>query len=145
MAESSTNKNKARASKYSSDEEEENRNIDLGLSMKSLSLGPKKKLLIMGIGGFLCHRVCYRYRRETIPKHRHPDASYGSFYGLTILLLIFFSMIYHIIIIIFIFLLIFSSFFFLYKIGIYFLSFYYPILGCICFNKSYFFNQILNI
>uniref|UniRef100_A0A9I9DVL9 Mitochondrial import inner membrane translocase subunit TIM50 n=1 Tax=Cucumis melo TaxID=3656 RepID=A0A9I9DVL9_CUCME len=89
MAESSTNKNKARASKYSSDEEEENRNIDLGLSMKSLSLGPKKKLLIMGIGGFLCHRVCYRYRRETIPKHRHPDASYGSFYVVHISMLVY--------------------------------------------------------
>ncbi|XP_004143298.2 uncharacterized protein LOC101207591 [Cucumis sativus] len=81
MAESSSSiKNKAGASKCSSDEEEKVGNIDLGLSMKNLSLGPKKKLLIMGIGGFLCHRVCYRYGRQKIPTHRLPDASYGSFY-----------------------------------------------------------------
>ena len=82
MAESSSSiKNKAGASKCSSDEEEKVGNIDLGLSMKNLSLGPKKKLLIMGIGGFLCHRVCHRYGRQKIPTHRLPDASYGSFYG----------------------------------------------------------------
>ncbi|CAK9320138.1 unnamed protein product [Citrullus colocynthis] len=67
------------SSKNKASEEEEDGN-ELGLSLEKLNLGPKKKLLIMGLGGFLCHRVCRRKGSSKIPKHRRPDASLGSFH-----------------------------------------------------------------
>uniref|UniRef100_A0A2N9ICR1 Mitochondrial import inner membrane translocase subunit TIM50 n=1 Tax=Fagus sylvatica TaxID=28930 RepID=A0A2N9ICR1_FAGSY len=50
---------------------------NFGLAPKKLSPGPRKKLLVLSLGGLLCQRVC---RREVhnIPRFRHPDASYGS-------------------------------------------------------------------
>ncbi|CAN1813828.1 hypothetical protein LINPERHAP1_LOCUS26969 [Linum perenne] len=51
------------------------------LSLGKLTLGPKKKLLIISLGGFLCHRV-FKYRnnsRVRIPPNRSPDSSVGTF------------------------------------------------------------------
>ena len=52
----------------------------LDLPLEKLCLGPRKKLLVLGLGGLLCHRV-YRYGTSNIPRSRYPDASYGSFHG----------------------------------------------------------------
>ena len=64
---------------YSDDDEEDSR--DCGLSLERLSLGQrKKKLLVLSLGGMLCHRV-YRYDKSSVPKFRVPDTSYGSMFG----------------------------------------------------------------
>jgi hypothetical protein len=74
----STSKNKY--VHYKSRNVEGNEEIDFGLALEKVSLGPRKKLLVMNLGGWLCQRVC---RREVhnIPRFRHPDASYGSMLG----------------------------------------------------------------
>ena len=76
----STSKNKY--VHYKSRNVEGNEEIDFGLALEKVSLGPRKKLLVMSLGGLLCQRVC---RREVhnIPRFRHPDASYGSILGET--------------------------------------------------------------
>ncbi|KAM5559568.1 hypothetical protein ABKV19_020968 [Rosa sericea] len=54
---------------------------ELTLPLEKLNLGPekkKKKLLVIGLGGLLCHRV-YRTEKIYIPKYRHPDAGYGNY------------------------------------------------------------------
>ncbi|GLT64365.1 hypothetical protein SLA2020_368650 [Shorea laevis] len=48
------------------------------LNTEQLNLGPTKKLLILGIGGLLCHRVCYKERSQ-VPIYRQHDAAYGSY------------------------------------------------------------------
>ncbi|KAJ7976043.1 NLI interacting factor-like phosphatase [Quillaja saponaria] len=73
-------KNKAVCVSESDQEEVE---ISSGLSLERLNLRstattPKKKLLVLSLGGLLCHRV-YRYKKCDIPKFRHPDARYGSY------------------------------------------------------------------
>ncbi|EXC33911.1 hypothetical protein L484_012801 [Morus notabilis] len=61
-----------------SDEEKDSISLkDLGFSLEKLNLGPKKKLLVLGFGGFLCHRV-FRYDQPKIPTFRRPDAAYGN-------------------------------------------------------------------
>lgn len=69
---------------HSDSDSDEDRNTSdhehLGLPLEKLSLGPRKKLLVLGLGGLLCHRV-YRYgSMSNIPRSRYADASYGSFY-----------------------------------------------------------------
>ncbi|ONH96301.1 hypothetical protein PRUPE_7G119500 [Prunus persica] len=51
---------------------------ECGLPLEKLNLGPRKKLLVLSLGGLLCHRV-HRYGRANIPRFRYVDASYGSF------------------------------------------------------------------
>ncbi|XP_034225623.1 uncharacterized protein LOC117635405 [Prunus dulcis] len=51
---------------------------ECGLPLEKLNLGPRKKLLVLSLGGLLCHRV-HRYERANIPRFRYVDASYGSF------------------------------------------------------------------
>lgn len=66
-----------------SDAEESKSTVDdLALPLEKLNLGPekKKKLLVIGLGGLLCHRV-YRTEKLHIPKHRRPDAAYGNYKG----------------------------------------------------------------
>ncbi|PWA35963.1 HAD-like domain-containing protein [Artemisia annua] len=58
-------------------DEKETRN-DLGISLDKLSLGPKKKLLVLPLGGMLVHRA-YRNRPNTIPMRSRPDFSTRSF------------------------------------------------------------------
>ncbi|KAL6133562.1 hypothetical protein ACLB2K_065797 [Fragaria x ananassa] len=67
--------------KMISDAEESKSTVDdLALPLEKLNLGPekKKKLLVIGLGGLLCHRV-YRTEKLHIPKHRRPDAAYGNY------------------------------------------------------------------
>ncbi|KAL5809700.1 hypothetical protein ACOSQ3_030391 [Xanthoceras sorbifolium] len=48
------------------------------LSLTKLNLGPRKKLIVIGLGGLLCHRIC-RKEKSTVPVYRSPDAAYGSY------------------------------------------------------------------
>ncbi|KAI7738268.1 hypothetical protein M8C21_014434, partial [Ambrosia artemisiifolia] len=59
-------------------DDEKETGCDLGVSMGKLNLGPKKKLLVLPLGGFLVHRA-HRRRPNTIPKNRSPDFSSGNF------------------------------------------------------------------
>uniref|UniRef100_A0A251VT55 Mitochondrial import inner membrane translocase subunit TIM50 n=1 Tax=Helianthus annuus TaxID=4232 RepID=A0A251VT55_HELAN len=52
--------------------------IELNISLEKLNLGPKKKLLVLPIGGFLVHRA-HRRRPKIIPRNRKPDFCSGSF------------------------------------------------------------------
>ncbi|GJY41189.1 hypothetical protein Tco_0428459 [Tanacetum coccineum] len=60
------------------DKDEKKRRNDLGISLDRLSLGPKKKLLVLPLGGILVHRA-YRNKPYSIPKKCHPDFSSKSF------------------------------------------------------------------
>ncbi|CAK7325164.1 unnamed protein product [Dovyalis caffra] len=63
----------------SSDREEDKGDLP-GLSLEKLSLKvPKKKLLILCLGGLLCHRVCIKRGSGYVQTKRRPDAAYGSF------------------------------------------------------------------
>lgn len=67
----------------SSQEEEQDGNetkIDLGISFDKLTLGPKKKLLVIPLAGIIVHRA-HRCSPASIPKNRRPDFSYGNFLG----------------------------------------------------------------
>lgn len=86
-AEESKIKNVAVASSIdtpSSEEEKEEikseTGTDLGFSLDILSLGPKKKLLVIPLGGLIVHRAHVR-DRATLPKNRRPDLTYGKFKG----------------------------------------------------------------
>ncbi|KAL5807503.1 hypothetical protein ACOSQ4_030236 [Xanthoceras sorbifolium] len=46
--------------------------------MNRINLGPKKKLLVLSLGGLLCHRV-HDGETTTVRIHRRPDASHGNF------------------------------------------------------------------
>ena len=59
-------------------EDEKETGTDLGISFDKLSLGPKKKLLVLPLGGFVVHRAHCR-RPKTIPKKRRPDFASGNF------------------------------------------------------------------
>ncbi|GMN39336.1 hypothetical protein TIFTF001_008575 [Ficus carica] len=50
---------------------------DIGLSLEKLNLGPRKKLIVLGLGGLLCQRI-YRNNTSEIPRSRRPDAAYGN-------------------------------------------------------------------
>ncbi|KAK6290150.1 hypothetical protein POUND7_001691 [Theobroma cacao] len=39
----------------------------------------RKKLLVFGLGGLLCHRICRKDTAEVPIVHRRPDAVYGSY------------------------------------------------------------------
>lgn len=84
-AEESKIKNVAVASSIdtpSSEEEKEEikseTGTDLGFSLDILSLGPKKKLLVIPLGGLIVRRAHVR-ERFTLPKNRRPNLSYGKF------------------------------------------------------------------
>lgn len=57
---------------------------DIGLSLEKLNLGPRKKLIVLGLGGLLCQRI-YRNNTSEIPTSRRPDAAYGNNLGRKIL------------------------------------------------------------
>ncbi|KAI9154449.1 hypothetical protein LWI28_026461 [Acer negundo] len=48
------------------------------LSLINLNLGPKKKLLVISLGGLLCHRVFHK-ERTTVPIRRKPGALIGNY------------------------------------------------------------------
>ncbi|KAM0053481.1 putative FCP1 domain, HAD superfamily protein [Helianthus debilis subsp. tardiflorus] len=60
------------------EDNEKETGIDLNISLEKLNLGPKKKLLVLPIGGFLVHRA-HRRRPKTIPRKRKPDFCSGNF------------------------------------------------------------------
>ena len=78
MARETSNMKNKSVSYDSSDEEEDL--VDFGLALEKLTLGPRKKLLVLSLGGLLCHRV-FRHDKSKIPRYRDPDTSYGSFLG----------------------------------------------------------------
>jgi hypothetical protein len=80
MAERITDlKNKGVCSDQSDVEEVAGQNLHMALEKSNL-VGPRKKLLVLGLGGLLCHRVCKRNVSD-IPRSRYPDAFYGSILG----------------------------------------------------------------
>lgn len=78
MARETSNLKNKSVSYDSSDEEEDL--VDFGLALEKLSLVPRKKLLVLSLGGLLCHRV-FRHDKSKIPRYRDPDTSYGSILG----------------------------------------------------------------
>ncbi|KAK6122001.1 hypothetical protein DH2020_044255 [Rehmannia glutinosa] len=78
MAEKTTDsKLKVVVSDESSEDEKEPGNVDLGLSLDKLNLGPKKKLLVLCLGGLLVHRV--HVRDKATVRGLKPDVVYGKF------------------------------------------------------------------
>lgn len=63
---------------YSSDGEED-KGDSSGLSLEKVSLGPRKKLLVLDLAGVLCDRI-FRGNEAKIPKNRVPDATGGNFF-----------------------------------------------------------------
>lgn len=80
MAEKITNLKNKCVLYENSDDDEEDTGDDCGLALDKLNLGPRKKLLVLGLGGLLYHRV-YRRVKSNIPVYCRHDASYGSFLG----------------------------------------------------------------
>ncbi|KVH99918.1 uncharacterized FCP1 homology domain-containing protein C1271.03c-like [Cynara cardunculus var. scolymus] len=60
------------------DEKETETETDLGICLDKLNLGPKKKLLVIPLGGFIVHRA-HRRRPNTIPRNSRSDFSSGNF------------------------------------------------------------------
>jgi len=60
------------------DDETGSEEPDLGLSLEKLNLGPKKKLLVMNLNGFLLHRI-HVADKKAIPKSRTADYKYRYF------------------------------------------------------------------
>ncbi|KAF4384813.1 hypothetical protein G4B88_000209 [Cannabis sativa] len=62
-------------------ETEEKNAVDFGDLLEKLNLGQqrKKKLIVLALGGLLCHRV-YRRDKSSAPRSRRPDTSYGNFF-----------------------------------------------------------------
>ncbi|KAH7512095.1 hypothetical protein FEM48_Zijuj12G0054100 [Ziziphus jujuba var. spinosa] len=51
--------------------------IDFDLSLERLNLGPKKKLLILSLHGFLIHST-HKANKSKLPKSRLPDGRFGN-------------------------------------------------------------------
>ncbi|XP_062118155.1 uncharacterized protein LOC133831764 isoform X1 [Humulus lupulus] len=78
MAEGIGNKLKGKLVCESGSHHEENDGVEFGDLLERLNLGQRKrKLIVLALGGLLCHRV-YRYDRSSVPRSRLPDTSYGS-------------------------------------------------------------------
>ncbi|GKA94232.1 uncharacterized FCP1 homology domain-containing protein-like protein [Tanacetum coccineum] len=60
------------------DKDEKERRNDLGISLDRLTLGPKKKLLVLPLSGILVHRS-HRDKPYSIPNKCRPDFSSESF------------------------------------------------------------------
>ena len=56
---------------------------DCGLSLERLKLGPlnRKKLIVLSLGGLLCHRF-YLNDKSDRPANRAPDLVYGKHLGI---------------------------------------------------------------
>ncbi|KAK1362170.1 FCP1 homology domain-containing protein [Heracleum sosnowskyi] len=63
----------------SSDNEEEKTELSLDISLEKLNLGPKKKLLVIALGGLLVHRQHDREKFTKIPPNIRPDVFHGRF------------------------------------------------------------------
>ncbi|KAL7133534.1 hypothetical protein ABFS83_12G147300 [Erythranthe nasuta] len=60
------------------DEYDSGGEVDLGLSLDKLNLGPKKKLLVLCLGGLLVHRV--HLKNQSTVRGLRPDVVYGKFW-----------------------------------------------------------------
>ncbi|KAK2981519.1 hypothetical protein RJ640_030981 [Escallonia rubra] len=63
-----------------SSDDDKDTGSDLGLPLEKLNLGPKKKLLVLDLGGFLLDRV-HKRDKATIPRNCQRDLAYGNFLG----------------------------------------------------------------
>ncbi|KAG5556679.1 hypothetical protein RHGRI_007071 [Rhododendron griersonianum] len=63
------------------DDEKEESGTDLGLgfSLEKLNLGPRKKLLVLGLGGLLVHRLHRRDQKTNAQYYRRPDGIAENF------------------------------------------------------------------
>ncbi|KAI8563157.1 hypothetical protein RHMOL_Rhmol03G0090900 [Rhododendron molle] len=63
------------------DDEKEESGADLGLgfSLEKLNLGPRKKLLVLGLGGVLVHRLHRRDQKTNAQCYRRPDGIAENF------------------------------------------------------------------
>lgn len=61
---------------------------DLGLTLVKLNLGPRKKLLVLSLGGLLVHRV-HAHERINIPRYVRPDIVNRNFRGQYSLIVVF--------------------------------------------------------
>ncbi|KAK2981520.1 hypothetical protein RJ640_030982 [Escallonia rubra] len=61
-----------------SSDDDKDTGSDLGLPLEKLNLGPKKKLLVLALGGFLVDRV-HKRDKATIPRNCQRDLAYGNF------------------------------------------------------------------
>ncbi|XP_077234199.1 putative FCP1 homology domain-containing protein C1271.03c [Tasmannia lanceolata] len=59
------------------DGEEEREDYDVGLPLEKLSMGPRKKLLVIDLNGLIADTF-FPSVRNKIPKHRRPDGSVGK-------------------------------------------------------------------
>ncbi|KAH7855847.1 hypothetical protein Vadar_029611 [Vaccinium darrowii] len=62
--------------------EESGNDSGLGFSLEKLNLGPRKKLLVLGLGGVLVHRMHQRDRNTSVRSYRRPDGIAGNFQGI---------------------------------------------------------------
>jgi len=69
-----------RSRSNSSSDDEKGIGYDLGLTLEKLNLGPRKKLLVLSLGGLLVHRVHAR-ERVNVPRNVRPDIVNGNFRG----------------------------------------------------------------
>ncbi|EYU38606.1 hypothetical protein MIMGU_mgv1a011796mg [Erythranthe guttata] len=60
------------------DDYDSGNDVDLGLSLDKLNLGPKKKLLVLCLGGLLVHRV--HLKNQSTVRGLRPDVVYGKFW-----------------------------------------------------------------
>ncbi|KAL6988334.1 hypothetical protein U1Q18_014085, partial [Sarracenia purpurea var. burkii] len=69
------------AAVHENSSDEEDAGIDLGLPLEKLNItGPRKKLLVLDLNGFLVHRVfCYDPKINDVRNNRRPDAIAGNF------------------------------------------------------------------
>ncbi|KAM7531643.1 hypothetical protein LguiB_035053 [Lonicera macranthoides] len=61
-----------------SSEDEKGIGYDLGLTLEKLNLGPRKKLLVLSLGGLLVHRIHAR-ERISVPGNVRPDIVNANF------------------------------------------------------------------
>lgn len=67
---------------YDDDQKEESRtDLGLGFSLEKLNLGPRKKLLVLGLGGVLVHRLHRRDQKTNVQYYRRPDGIAENFQG----------------------------------------------------------------
>lgn len=69
---------KIKDSEADHDDHDDHKSPELDLSLEKLNLGPKKKLLIMNLNGFLLHRARVT-DKKAIPKSRTADYKYRYF------------------------------------------------------------------
>ncbi|KAF8396469.1 hypothetical protein HHK36_018092 [Tetracentron sinense] len=77
-----TSRARLKMARYESDESDDDYEVDkgddCGVSLEKLNIGPRKKLLVLNMGGLLLHRV-HRSNKASIKKSRKCDLISGNF------------------------------------------------------------------